>query len=166
MYTLPDALRERLKEPLGLLVDESGLLKLLKDKPKIVSVGDKVTYTLLKNDFTPVMCIVDYIIERSTYDASMMECIASFPGMHIRVDNPPKGISDELWDAIDASYNHIDNGPICIEVDGEEDLAALAAIVLAPSDVTVIYGLPNRGVVVVDATDANKKIVKDILNRM
>jgi uncharacterized protein (UPF0218 family) len=63
-------------------------------------------------------------------------------------------------------FQDLKQGPVCIEVDGEEDLASLAAISLAPGGVTVIYGLPNKGVVVVDATTANKKKVKEVLDRM
>jgi uncharacterized protein (UPF0218 family) len=37
---------------------------------------------------------------------------------------------------------------------------------LAPPDVTIIYGLPNKGVVVVKASDENKQKVKEILDEM
>ena len=63
-------------------------------------------------------------------------------------------------------FAYPDDGPYCIEVEGEEDLAALAAIYLAPPDVTIIYGLPNKGVVVVKATEAHKAQVKEILDKM
>ena len=53
-----------------------------------------------------------------------------------------------------------------IEIDGEEDLAALPAILLAPGDVTIIYGLPDKGVLVVKPTPKNKQLVKEILNKM
>jgi hypothetical protein len=166
MRVLPDDLREILREPLGRLVDETGLLQFLQGEPQVVSVGDRVTYTLLKHGFTPVLCIVDFIIERKFCPDDMKRFIRRFPGRRIMVKNAPGTISDDLWDAIEVAYHHIDTGPICIEVDGEEDLAALPAIFLAPRDVTVIYGLPNRGVVVVPATIPNKHKVKEILDKM
>ena len=52
------------------------------------------------------------------------------------------------------------------QVDGEEDLASLVAIYLAPSDVTVIYGLPDKGVLVVKSDTEYKKMVKKILDKM
>ena len=64
MRILPDDLREILKEPIDKLVDERGLLKLLKKEEYIVSVGDQVTYTLLKHNIEPVFCIVDFKIKR------------------------------------------------------------------------------------------------------
>jgi uncharacterized protein (UPF0218 family) len=82
------------------------------------------------------------------------------------VRNPAGVITDELWDAIETVLKHLEKGPFCIEVEGEEDLASLAAIYLAPGGVTVIYGLPNKGVVVVKATAAHKQKVKEVLDRM
>ena len=166
MYVLPDSLREQLREPLGELVDEPRLLQLLTDETYIVSVGDQVTATLLRHNITPVLCIVDFIIKRSAYEKDLAKQIKNFPGKHINVTSPPKVLSDELWDAIAAVYGRLDQGPFCIEVTGEEDLAALAAIYLAPSDVTVIYGMPDKGVVVVKATEAHKQKVKQILDKM
>jgi uncharacterized protein (UPF0218 family) len=166
MYVLPDDLKDTLKGHIGQLVDEPGLLKLLKKEKYIVTVGDKVTYTLLKNGFTPVLCIVDYILERKPYPAEMKALIQGFGKVHLRIRNPPGTISDELWDAIKTVFENLKNNPVCIEVDGEEDLASLAAIYLAPRGVTVIYGLPNKGVVVVKATIAHKQKVKEVLDRM
>ncbi|MCK4902903.1 MAG: DUF359 domain-containing protein, partial [Thermoplasmatales archaeon] len=48
----------------------------------------------------------------------------------------------------------------------EEDLASLAAIYMAPSDVTIIYGLPDKGVLVIKPTPENKRLVKEILDKM
>ena len=166
MYVLPDDLKDTLKGYIGQLVDEPGLLKLLKNEKYIVSVGDKVTYTLLKNGISPVLCIVDYILERKPYPSQMKTLISRYGKIHIQITNPPGTITDELWDAIKTLFKNMKNGPVCIEVDGEEDLASLAAIYLAPGGVTVIYGLPNKGVVVVKATTAHKKKVKEVLDKM
>lgn len=166
MYVLPDELRDLLKEPLGPLVDEQELLNLLSHEKYIVSVGDLVTYTLLKNGINPAICIVDYIIERKDYSLEMKEKIKNNCEKHIKIKNPPGTITDELWKEIESCYQNLKNEPFCIEIEGEEDLAALPAIYLAPSDVTVIYGLPNRGVVVVKSDQAHKSKVKEILDRM
>jgi len=55
LYSLPDDLRDKLKEPIGLLVNEEELLRLLLKEEHIVSVGDQVTYTLLKNGIEPII---------------------------------------------------------------------------------------------------------------
>jgi uncharacterized protein (UPF0218 family) len=166
MYRLPDNLKDTLKGYIGDLVDEQGLLKLLTKEKYIVSVGDKVTYTLLKHGITPILCIVDYKLERKSYPLEMKTFIQKFITRRLQIKNPPGTITDELWDAIKTIFQNLSNRPVCIEVDGEEDLASLAAIYLAPRGVTVIYGLPNRGVVVVKATTSNKQKVKEVLDRM
>jgi len=166
MYVLPDTLKDTLKGHIGRLVDEPGLLSLLKHEKTIVSVGDRVTYTVLNHGLSPVLCIVDFVLERKSYPSEMKEAIQRYGKIHIQIRNPPGTITDELWDAIKTAYQNLDKGPYCIEVEGEEDLASLAAIWLAPGGVTVIYGLPNKGVVVVKATTTHKQKVKEVLDRM
>jgi GTP-dependent dephospho-CoA kinase len=166
MYVLPEHLKDTLKGYIGQLVDEPTLLKLLKKEKYIVSVGDRVTYTLLKNDIHPILCIVDFILERKAYPLEMKHLIEGYGKLHLKIKNPQGTITDELWDAIKTVMQNLENGPVCIEVDGEEDLASLAVISLAPGGVTVIYGLPNKGVVVVKATTAHKQKVKEVLDQM
>ena len=166
MYVLPDDLKDTLKGYIGDLVDEPGLFKLLKKEKYIVSVGDKVTYTLLKHGIIPILCIVDYKLERKPYPSEMKAFIQRFSTIRLQIKNPPGTITDELWDAIKTVLKNLKSSPVCIEVEGEEDLASLAAIYLAPGGVTVIYGLPNKGVVVVKATTAHKRKVKEVLDRM
>ncbi|HUS98920.1 MAG TPA: DUF359 domain-containing protein [Candidatus Thermoplasmatota archaeon] len=166
MYVLPDDLKDTLKGHIGKLVDEPELIKLLKKEKFIVTVGDKVTYTVLKHGIIPVLCIVDFILERKPYPSEMKACIQGFGRVHLKIKNPAGTITDELWNAIQTVFQNMQKGPVCIEVDGEEDLASLAAIYLAPGGVTVIYGLPNKGVVVVKATTAHKQKVKEVLDRM
>ena len=163
---LPDDLKDTLKGHIGRLVDEPGLLKLLKKEKYIVSIGDKVTYTVLKHGFTPVLCIVDNLLERKPCPSKMRTLVQGFGKVHLKIKNPPGTISDELWEAMKSVFENLDKSPVCIEVDGEEDLASLAAIYLAPRGATVIYGLPNKGVVVVKTTTAHKQKVKDVLDRM
>ena len=166
LYLLPDNLRDKLKEPIGLLVNEEELLKLLEKEKHIVSVGDMVTYTLLKHNIEPIFCVVDFKIKRSLYSKNIKDKIQSLGKKRVTIKNPPRCISRDLWNAIETAFNNLEKNALRIEIDGEEDLAALPAILLAPRDVTIIYGLPNKGVVVVKATKENKRKVKEILDKM
>ena len=166
MRKLPDELRETLKEPIGRLVGEEELLRLLAGEKYIVSVGDQVTYTLLTHHIEPIFCVVDFKVKRSSYAGDMRNMIKSFGDKVMVVKNPPACISDDLWHAIEAAYRHLEKGSMRIEVDGEEDLATLPAVFLAPRDVTIIYGLPNKGVVIVKALEKYKQKVKEILDKM
>lgn len=166
MRVLPDNLRDFLKKPVGQLVDEKGLLELLQKEKYIVSIGDMVTYTLLKNEIEPVFCIVDYKTRRGECSSEMIELIKSFGNKSVIVENPPATISDDLWNVIEMAYENLEIGSLRIEIEGEEDLASLAAIYMAPSDVTIIYGLPDKGVLVIKPTPENKRLVKEILDKM
>jgi hypothetical protein len=92
--------------------------------------------------------------------------IKSFGKKAIVVKNTAGAISDDLWNVIKYAFESLDEGGIRIEVDGEEDLASLAAIYMAPVDVTIIYGLPDKGVLVVKPTKEIKDKVKKILDIM
>ena len=167
MLTLPDNCRDALKEPIGIFVkNDKELLKAIEKEKYIVSIGDQVTYTLIKHDIEPVFCIVDYKTGRGDIPKEHKELIKSFAKKTIGVENPATAISDDLWTVIKISYENLEKGSVKIEVIGEEDLAALAAIFLAPPDVTIIYGLPNRGVVIVKSTEEHKKKVKEIIDKM
>jgi len=152
MYKIPEEKQEELRKPLGKIVKE------IEEKinGKIVSVGDMVTIYLIKKGFKPNIAIVDYKIERKGHNEKF-----EYP-FKIKVKNPPGMITRELWNAVATAY--AENKNTLIEVDGEEDLAALPAIYLAPENTTVIYGLRNKGMVVVKVGSEERKKVKEFLN--
>jgi len=166
MRVLPNNLRDLLKTPIGQLVDEKKLVEILQDEKYIVAVGDQVTYTLLKHDIEPFLAIVDYKTRRGECPEDVRSLIKSFGKKTIVVKNPAGCISDDLWNIIKYALENLDQGTIKIEVDGEEDMASLVAIYMAPEDVTIIYGLPDKGVLVVKPTDENKAKSKEVIDKM
>ena len=166
MYKIPENLRDILNKPIGKLVNEKKLLQILKNEKKIVSIGDTVTYTLLKNGFEPIFCIVDYKTHRGVCEDEIVEKIKSFSKKTIKVENPPGLITDDLYEVIKIIFKNLEYGPFRIEVEGEEDLASLIVLLFAPIDVTIIYGLPDKGVLVVKPTKEIKDKVKKILDIM
>jgi uncharacterized protein (UPF0218 family) len=164
---LPDKLREELKKPLGLLLNDNELYNLLKREKFIVSIGDQVTYSILINNIEPSFCVIDYKTKRKDCNIEVIAKIKSFGEKIINVKNPSGCISEDLWNSIKESYDEIGIKTIRIEVDGEEDLAALPAIYLSPNtDVTIIYGLPDKGVVIVKTNEENKIRAKKIIDEM
>jgi len=166
MYKLPDTLRNLLKTQIGQLVNEKQLIDILKNERYIVSVGDQVTYTLLKNNIEPVFCIVDYKTHRGNCSDEICSLIRSFGKKSVVIKNPRGYITDELWNVIKYALENLDTSSLRIEIEGEEDLASLAVISMAPEDVTIIYGLPNKGVLVVKPTKENKQKTNNILDKM
>lgn len=62
----------------------------------------------------------------------------------------------------------MEKGKVRIEVEGEEDLASLACVALAPrgSRTLVVFGIPGMGMVMVDVCGRTRNEVRDFLNRM
>ena len=161
---LPDSQRDELRKTLiGELLNEDDIDQ-WSWTDIVVSVGDMVTYTLHRHGIEPRIAIVDYITERSTVENDIVEVLSTHKAHVIKVCNPPAVITDELWGAIEQAFDF--STPVRIEVDGEEDLAALPAIILAPAHTTVVYGLPGRGIMCVKVGPAEKKRVEEFLKKM
>ena len=162
MYKLPTEFRDELRGVIGEITDGSHLKKKLKGR--VVSVGDEVTLTLKKEGIEPDICIIDFKSRRKDYNHKEKKQIESIGEIVLKATNPPECISDELMEKISEAYTS--KKKIRIEVEGEEDLAALPAILLAPDETTVLYGLPSKGIVLIDVKEKEKKIVKDFLEKM
>jgi len=166
MRILPEKLRDLLKTPVGKLVNEKELLELIKDEKYIISIGDLVTHTLLKHDIEPSICVIDFKTRRGECSTEVIDLLKSFGKRSIVVRNPSGVLSDDLWRVIKLAIDNLNIGSLRIEVEGEEDLASLPAIYFAPSDAIIIYGLPNKGVLVVKPTKEMKQKVKEVLDEM
>jgi len=166
MYIIDESLRKEFRKVIGKLVrDEKELFEELKSRKLVVSIGDMVTYTLLKNDFFPNLAIVDFRHRRRDIDHQMKRTIESFGDEKIYAKNPPSTITADLIDSIKKGYSASKGKKVLIIVEGEEDLSSLPAILLAPEGVTIIYGLPDRGIVLIDVTEKEKELVRNVLKR-
>jgi uncharacterized protein (UPF0218 family) len=159
---LPEELRDELKVPLGRVVKEAQLSAILENAGKIVTVGDMCSLTLFEMGIVPDIAVVDFKTRRGEVGDKRPE-ILKIGQIVINVKSPAGDLTRELWDAVSRAYEA--SAPVRIEVDGEEDLAALPCIWLAPLGTTVVYGLPDIGLVVVDNDSARIK-VKDVLSKM
>jgi len=156
MYVVPENRKEELRKPLGRVIKDIDTQDI---QGKLVCVGDMVTLTMRKKGIMPDIAIVDYKIERKEYKGEPFHAEEI-----IKVRNPPGVITRELWNAIATSYAK--NKKMLIEVEGEEDLAALPAIYLAPDNTTVIYGLPSIGMVMVKVGEKERKRVDKFLKEI
>jgi len=160
---LPEDLREELGKPIGKLVSAWSLRKHLENSPRTISVGDVVTITLLQMNLEPDVAVFDYKTQRSE-DYKAKERIAKMSGRLVKVENPPAKITRALWKAVKDAVNAKDR--VKIEVVGEEDLAALVAIATAPEGAHVIYGLPRRGLMVVDVNHDTRSLAAAAIRKM
>ncbi|MHA1721628.1 MAG: GTP-dependent dephospho-CoA kinase family protein [Candidatus Baldrarchaeia archaeon] len=169
IFKLPEHLRSKLKKPLGQLIKgpPNITIKVVKEiieksyPPKIITVGDIVTYSIKEHGLPLSIAIIDQKTMREksnvTIDYTDIEVV-------IKVTNPPATITLDAWRAIENAM--LKNKEVIILVDGEEDLLALPAIYLAPEGSIILYGQPNEGIVVVKADQKTKEEIKKILSEM
>jgi uncharacterized protein (UPF0218 family) len=126
-------------------------------------VGDVVTVTLLQMGMVPDVAVFDYKTQRSEEYASKAR-IEKMKGRLVKVENPPARITKAMWKAVKEAVLAQDT--VKVEVSGEEDLAALVAIVNAPEGAQVIYGIPDKGMMVVSVDRDTRALASAAVRRM
>lgn len=173
MLTLPDSLRDAFKEPLGpVTTDADELLaaaaetrgeRAAPDAP-IIAVGDVVTYHLREAGRVPDVALIDGKTEREAVDDAIEAALAAADDRRIAVENPPASLSAELLEALGEALSAAE--PVIIEVSGEEDLAALPAILAAPDGSSVVYGQPGEGMVRVPVTPESRAEARELFEAL
>ena len=157
---LPQALRSELKTPLGPVETDTERLLSAVDGD-LIAVGDVVTYHLLSAGYRPAVAVVDGMTKRQRIDAEIERVVTTEP-THT-VSNPPATITSSLVATLREAL--ASDEPVTILVDGEEDLTALPAVMLAPLGTTVVYGQPDVGMVVVTVDEEARDRVRSLLER-
>lgn len=169
-YCLPDELRAELRKIYGELYPGDGvetarnIIRDLSNPSKIISVGDIVTFNLLSAGLVPDVSFVDYRTKRSPASDTITHGTRHSHFKTVTVENPPGMITEELLREVSRAIGS--NTPVQVFVKGEEDLAALPAIAMAPLSSVIIYGLPDKGAVLVRVTEHKKKEIQSLLDRM
>ena len=157
-------LRMFLKYPLGILVahdpDESALvlkkIASVLDVKEILTVGDYVTYTLLKHGVDLKLAVIDGKVMRAKWSRVK-------PKKFIKTVNLPGTITKEAWAALSDALSE---GVRFVFVDGEEDLLVLPLILMVGDKDLVVYGQPGLGMVLVLCDKSKKEIVERVLELM
>ncbi|MEN3035691.1 MAG: DUF359 domain-containing protein [Candidatus Methanosuratincola sp.] len=161
---LPESLRQELAKEYGILLAGSpgenaarAIERFMsKRPPKVIVVGDFTLKSLIDRGFVPDIAVYDRRTKRSGF-----RDIDLPPSCTVR--NPPGTITDEAVSAIKVALGS--KGRIAICVEGEEDLLSIPAILLSPVGSVVVYGIPDRGMMLVEADEETKKRVKSVLDR-
>ncbi|MFT4885128.1 MAG: hypothetical protein ACI8U4_002648 [Natronomonas sp.] len=159
---LPEEMRHELKEPLGPVYTEPDVLLAEATEP-IIAVGDIVTYHLLTAGYQPDVALVDGKTKRERVEREVLEAIDGFDHQ-IEVENPAGTLTEELLEALVDAIER--PGTVVITVVGEEDLAALPAIVTAPDGASVVYGQPNEGMVLAIVEEGLRIECRNLLEKM
>lgn len=158
MFRLDENLIGEFKAPLGkLYVDFEDAIPKIKEAKFLISVGDQTTKNLVDIDLIPNLAIIDNRIQRKdhNYDIIRTENI-------LESDNPAGTITENLWETIEKAISLTleDNENRIIVVEGEEDLAVLPCLLIAPEDAVILYGQPNEGLVFVNVYEGKDKATK------
>lgn len=159
---LPENKRYLFKKPAGKLF--KNLEKALEylnsiNYEKIITVGDVVSADFLRNGIKPDIVIADFKTKRSPADVNDVKTIQNYSIPAKNVKNPSGQISNELWESIENA-----NPPVKIIVDGEEDMATVPAVILAPKGSIIAYGQPKEGLVLLEVTEEKKNKFKKLID--
>jgi GTP-dependent dephospho-CoA kinase len=167
VYVLPVALRERLKAPFAPVEDEATVVAGVQSgrlgRP-LIAVGDIVSATLIRHGLAPDVVIYDLGTKRASVSRDVQALLETYEARLMTVESPAAMITTELLTAVRAAI--AEAGPVKIHVIGEEDLAALPCILHAPIGGTVIYGMPNRGLVPVQVSERTRSVAAELLSLM
>lgn len=166
LYKITKEINEELKKPWGIPFTEKEIANLNKSEKSIITVGDMVSTTFLKNGVTPALMIFDYKTERSSYN-EMDKYLAMLNSSMPCVVNPAGYITQDLISEIGMALARIqmNRSHFQIMVLGEEDLAAVVALSKSPIGTVVIYGVPGVGMNIIEVTQEMKDKMKTLIKR-
>jgi len=126
--------------------------------PKIV-VGDSTLEKFITFGWKFDIGIFDGYCERKLYPSTTIDAITPTSSVTNAAGTIEHGAVQSLINATDQREKAF------IKVDGEEDLLAVAAVLVAPLGSYVYYGQPKQGLVEVHATEKIKDHFAKILNQ-
>ena len=161
---LPNSLRDQLKIPLGVLLtigldNKRNIQKYLSDDSFIITVGDRTTEKMIDFDLIPSLQIIDGLEKRIKRDI-----IKLGNAFELKIDNPAAEITLESIEIIKKAFTM--NSPIRLTVNGEEDLLVLPVCIHAPENSVILYGQPNKGLVLVQITTEIRNKAQALLDLM
>lgn len=121
-------------------------------------VGDSSLERFIKNNWSYHLGIFDRKRQRQVIDSPIIDQLTS----HNTVENPAGQITVQLIKAL-RSYLQQPTSPFHLTVNGEEDLATVALMLLLPLGSFIYYGQPGNGLIEVLVTEKLKNQVYQVL---
>ena len=151
---MPAVLDDEFKTPMGELFEgpedapEVALSAMLESLPSnhgaLVAVGDVTVKGLMDMGIQPDIAFIDGQTKRTELEDELKVKSNQY-SLRRTVKNPPSVLTPELLDVI--QWSLIQDEPVLVEVDGEEDLAPMYILATAPLGTIIVYGQPRKGVV-------------------
>ncbi|MEM0056919.1 MAG: DUF359 domain-containing protein [Candidatus Geothermarchaeota archaeon] len=165
IYLFSEELSEEVRKPLGKVYTQENFHELVSEIAEtrsknlfIVTVGDRVTLSLLNIGITPDVAIID-MKERRERATPINK--RNFNRV-LNAINEKGTINMNLCKVIRDSLKY---RPVLIVIEGEEDLVGFPAVLALPVGSLMLYGLPNVGVVMVRVNDSVKEHALKLLKR-
>ncbi|RXG34015.1 GTP-dependent dephospho-CoA kinase family protein [Methanohalophilus sp. WG1-DM] len=168
--SIPASLRPLLRKKFGVLYKGTGEETVgkvagdLGEPIKLISVGDVTTFHLLKSNIIPDILVIDDKTHRQPACEQMITGTKQSGFKELVVNNPAGSITEELVDALAKALDS--NRRFRIFVQGEEDLASLPAIMMAPVGSVVLYGQPDEGMMFVRITASKKEEMTELIDKI
>jgi pantetheine-phosphate adenylyltransferase len=158
LYRLSEEDKKELRKPRGGLFQGEELLEELESRnyKRIIAVGDRVSRDIANSEIDADLYITDGNIEREETEQNLeIEAKRRF-----EAENPAGEITEEAWKTVRKASalrctTHID-------VEGEEDLLAIPATIFAPEGTVIVYGLWDRGAVLMEPDEENRSFCKQL----
>ena len=163
MYILKPEMAQELKQTTSRIYTDTP--NILFNSKSVATIGDICTVKLIQEDIIPNLMIVDYKTKRNIkLTEKQISIIESVKCKNVEVDNESGTISQQLYFEIKKAIKSEIMTKII--VNGEEDLATLPVIKHSKIGAKVIYGMPDKGMVVVDVNQQTKERANKLLRRM
>ena len=149
VYTLPGELRFDFARPRGIIV-KGDFTRLIPRSPTVACIGDVVSSfcTRANSGWDILVVAVDGVTRRR--ESVEPPGLRGFRTVHVR--NPRGTVSRAAARAVCDALSGMLGERVALNVDGEEDMLALAAIACSPLGGHVIYGVPGRGAAIIRVT--------------
>lgn len=157
---LPQSLRPELQKPFGKVLNSvpSGL-----NPEKVIAIGDITTQKFNQENVGQFLSIVDFQVNRQKKFDKLPELGFADDIRTIEVENPAGTIAPQLFAGVQRAFES--KGKQVILVKGEEDLAVLPVLLIAPLGFTIFYGQPSVGLVEVSVTEENKEKAYNLIDK-
>ena len=161
---LPDSLRDQLKIPLGLLLpigqdNKKNIQKYISDDSYVITVGDRTTEKMIEYGIIPSLQIIDGFEKRQKREFPKLATESE-----LKIDNPAGETTLQSIEIIKKAFEMIP--PIRLTVKGEEDLMVLPVCIHAPQNSVILYGQPNKGLVLLEVTPEIRNKAQTLLDMM
>ena len=173
---LPEMLRDQMREPFGRIIRGSfenqttTVLKIAQvieaqKPPMVYAIGDIIAGSLVRSNITPSVIVIDL---KSRREALKVNSKFEVRNSKLRKYRNKAGTIDSQAVARLCKLRDqylLRHKPLRMIVEGEEDLLALAAILLAPLHSIILYGQYNLGVILVTVTEEKKNEIYKIVSK-